>query len=132
MESNDSPFLLQPQSLSAITGWWKIRQSFQTLSPNLNILMKKMFSLLENLRCNVDVTALLYLVNSLALSDLFSLKQLVSSPTHTPYTGSTSIIDLVFVSSHVHASFLVFTTCIFLRSQQYLDGLLPLPFKIVY
>ena len=41
------------------------------------------------------------------LSDLFSLNQLVSSPTHTSHTGSNSIIDLVFVPSHVHASSLV-------------------------
>ena len=41
------------------------------------------------------------------LSDLFSLKQLMSAPTHTSHTGSTSITDLVFVPSHVHASSLV-------------------------
>ena len=42
-----------------------------------------------------------------ALSDLFSLNQLVSSPTHTSHTGSTSIIDVVFVPSYVHDSSLV-------------------------
>ena len=74
---------------------------------SLNVLSGLVLT--ENLNINVDVfCSSLPLSRQLtALSDLFSLKQLVSSSTHTSHNSSTSITDLVFVSSCAHASSLV-------------------------
>ena len=58
---------------------------------------------------NVDVScsSLTLSCQLIVLSDRFSFMQLMSSPTHTSHTGSTSIIELVYVQSNVHASSLV-------------------------
>ena len=60
-----------------------------------------------NINVDVSNSSLPLSCQLTALSDLFSLEQLVSPPMHTSHTDLTSIIDLVFVPSHVHASSLV-------------------------
>ena len=79
--------------------------SFSSLSPNVlsGLVLTGDFII------NVDIScSSLPLSRQLtAFSDLFSLKQLVCSPTRTSCIGLISIIDLLFVPSHVHASSLV-------------------------
>ena len=78
------------------------------ITDSLSSLSPKVFSglvLAGDFNVNVDISSSsLPLSRQLTvLSDILSLKQLVPSPIYTSHTGLTSIIDLVFVPSDVHA-----------------------------